>query len=137
MTKLFVLFCLAQDGESADMNCLVFWAHFQNGKILTKRQVYNKGISPILGIFSQYGILILLKCAVDSEWNGVISSVVSCSIVEIFLHESHQRVFLQSTFNGLKLLQNISTTVHAMTKLLLLLCLAQDGESTDMNGLVF
>ena len=43
-TKLFVPFCSAQDGESADMNCLVFWAHCKNGKILMKRQVYNKGI---------------------------------------------------------------------------------------------
>ena len=30
-TELFVLFFLTQDGESADMNCLVFWAHCENG----------------------------------------------------------------------------------------------------------
>ena len=40
MTKSFVSLCSAQDGESADMNCLVFWTHCKNGKILTKRQVY-------------------------------------------------------------------------------------------------
>ena len=51
MTKSFVPFCSAQDGESTDMNCLVFWAYCENGKFLTKRQVYNKGILPILGNF--------------------------------------------------------------------------------------
>ena len=44
MTKSFVLFCSAQDDESTDMNCLVFWVHCKNGKILMKCQVYNKGI---------------------------------------------------------------------------------------------
>ena len=39
MTKLFVLFCLAKDGESADINCLVFSAYCKNGKILIKCQV--------------------------------------------------------------------------------------------------
>ena len=52
MTKLSVPFCSAQDGESIDINCFVFWAHYKNGKILAKRQVYNKGILPILGNFS-------------------------------------------------------------------------------------
>ena len=52
MRQLFIPFCSVQDGEFADMNCLVFWAHCENGKILTKCQVYNKGISPILDIFS-------------------------------------------------------------------------------------
>ena len=32
--------CSAQDGESDDMNCLAFWAHCKNGKILMKHQVY-------------------------------------------------------------------------------------------------
>ena len=44
MTKLFVSLCSAQDGESTDINCLLFWAHFKNGKIKIKRQVYNKEI---------------------------------------------------------------------------------------------
>ena len=52
ITKSFVPFCSAQDGESTDMNCLVFWAHCKNGKILTKCQVYNKEIYTSLGIFS-------------------------------------------------------------------------------------
>ena len=39
MRQLFIPFCSAQDGESADMNCFVFWAHCENGKILTKCQV--------------------------------------------------------------------------------------------------
>ena len=46
--KPSVPFCLAQGGESTDMNCLVFWAHCENGKIWMKHQVYNKGILPIL-----------------------------------------------------------------------------------------
>ena len=57
-TKLFVPFCSAPDGESDDMICLVFWVYCKNGKIWTKRQVYNKGISPISGIISKYEILI-------------------------------------------------------------------------------
>ena len=32
---------------------------------------------------------------------------------------------------------NISTTIHAMTKSFVPFCSAQDGESTDMNHLVF
>ena len=51
MMILFVPFCSVQDGESTDINCLVFWAYCENGKILMKHQVYNKRISPILGIF--------------------------------------------------------------------------------------
>ena len=39
MTKSFVLFCSVKDGESTDINCLVFWAHGKNGKICTKCQV--------------------------------------------------------------------------------------------------
>ena len=41
-----------------------------------KRQVYNKGILPILVIFSGYEMLISLECAVDSEQNGVIYFIV-------------------------------------------------------------
>ena len=93
MTKSFVPFCSAQDGESTDMNCLVFWAHCKNGKILMKYQVYNKGIFANFGCFLQYKMLISLECTVDSEWNGIINSVVSCLIVKLFLHENHQRVF--------------------------------------------
>ena len=49
------------------MNYLVLCAYCENGKNLMKRQVYNKGISPILGNFSQFEMLISLECAVDSE----------------------------------------------------------------------
>ena len=51
MTKLFVPFCLAQDGESTDMNCLVVWEYCENSKILMKCQVYNKGIFFNFGYF--------------------------------------------------------------------------------------
>ena len=51
MVKWFVSFCLAQDGESTDMNCLVFYELCENDKFLTKRQVYNKGIFVDFGYF--------------------------------------------------------------------------------------
>ena len=44
-------------------------------------------------------MLIALECAFDCEQNSVINSVVSCSIVEIFIHEFHKN----SGFNGLSL----------------------------------
>ena len=77
--------------------------------------------------------MISLECAVDSEWNGVSNSVVSSSVVELFILKGHKN----SATNGLKSLTNISTTVHAMKKLFVPFCSAQDGESTDINGLVF
>ena len=64
-----------------------------------KHQVYKKGILSFLGIFSQYEILISLECAIDCEQNCVINSVVSCSIVEIFIDEFYKN----SSFNGLSL----------------------------------
>ena len=44
MTKSFVSFYSAQDGESTDTSCLVFCANCENDKFLMKCQVYNKGI---------------------------------------------------------------------------------------------
>ena len=58
----FVPFCSAQDGVSPDMNCLVFWAHCENGIILMKHQVYN-----------------------DFEWNDIINFIVSHLVVEFFI----------------------------------------------------
>ena len=49
--KKIVPFCLVQDGESTDMNCSVFWEYCENGKILMKCQVYNKGIFFNFGYF--------------------------------------------------------------------------------------
>ena len=97
MTKLFVPFCSAQDDESTDMNCLVFWAHCKNGKILTKHQVYiyNKGILPILGIFPWYKIIVPLECAADSEWNGAMNLVASCSVVELSVHKNCKKISLE------------------------------------------
>ena len=43
----------------------------------------------------------------------------------------------KSAFNGLSLHNNISATVHAMTKWFVLFCSAQDGEFADINCLVF
>ena len=57
MTKSFVPFCSAQDGESTDMNCLVFLEHCKTGKILMKRQVYYKGIFTDL----QYFFIIIMR----------------------------------------------------------------------------
>ena len=66
-TKLFVPFYSAQDGKSTDMNYLMFRTHCENGQLLTKHQVYNKWILPILGKYEQYEILISPESAVDSE----------------------------------------------------------------------
>ena len=95
MTKLFVPFCSAQNNESTDMNCLVFWVHCKNGKIWTNHQVYNKGISPILGSFSKYEILISLESTVDSQMNDVVNSVVSCLIAEFLIHREITRSSFQ------------------------------------------
>ena len=97
MTTLFVPFCSAQDGESTDMNCMVFWELCKNGKILMKRQVYNKGIWLIFGILSWCEILISLECAVDCEWNDVNNFIVLCSVVEFFINKNHKN----PAFNGL------------------------------------
>ena len=88
MTKFSLPFCSAQDGESTDMNCLVFWPLCKNGKIWTKHQVYNKGILPILGTFSLCEILISSESTFHSEWNGVINFVTSCSVVELLAHKN-------------------------------------------------
>ena len=40
-------------------------------------------------------------------------------------------------FNNLKLNKNISTTVHATTKSFVPFCSVQNGESNDINCLVF
>ena len=45
--------------------------------------------SSILVTFKQYEILLSLECAVDSEWNDVITFVVSCS-VELFTWRNHK-----------------------------------------------
>ena len=93
MTKSFVQFCSAQDGESTGVNCLVFWAHCEIEKIVMKCQVYNKGIFTILKYFSSYEIL---ECTVDSEWNGVI---LLCHIQ--LLSYSFIQVTKTPAFNGL------------------------------------
>ena len=63
-TKSFVPFCSAQDGESTDMNCLVFYAHCENGKFLLKHQVYNKGIFTNFGYFFKiWNIDIIRMCS--------------------------------------------------------------------------
>ena len=57
--------------------------------------LYNKGIFTNFGyFFSWHEILISLECAVDSEQNGVIDSVVSCSVVELFITEATKIMIL-------------------------------------------
>ena len=69
MTKTGVPCCPAHNSESTDVNCLVFGAHFKNGKILMK--IFNENIKSIIRgfwvIFKQHGILILLECMADYE----------------------------------------------------------------------
>ena len=88
MTKSFVPFCSAQDGEFADINCLVFWAHWKNGEFWIKHQVYNKGI---FTNFRYFLTIWNIECAVDSELNGAINFVVSCSVVEI-IHSKKSKI---------------------------------------------
>ena len=40
-----------------------------------------------------------LECTVDSERNGIFNFIVSCSVVELFIHRSHKN----PAFNGLAL----------------------------------
>ena len=65
----------------------------QNTKSIIRR------FHQFLGHFCQYGILISLECAVDSEWDGVIGLVVSCSVAELFIHTNHKK---NPGFSGLK-----------------------------------
>ena len=129
-TRLFVPFCSAQDGESTDMNYLYSECITEMAKFCTNCQVYNKGI---LSFFHKNELLISLECEVDSEWNDVINFVVASSVAELLI----QRNPKNPAFNLLTPHDNISTTVHATTKSFAPFCSAQDGESTDMNCLVF
>ena len=111
MTKLFVLFCSAQDGESVDMTSLVFWAHCKKHKISTniKSIIWNKGIITNFGYFSWYKKLISLKCVhvVDTEWNKEITLIVLYSVVEIFICRNHKNL----AFDGLDVIPHKQTTV--------------------------
>ena len=80
--------------------------------------------------------MVSLECAVDSEWNGEINFVVTCSVVELFAHKVHQKISLPMAQELSKILC-ILTTVHATTKSFVPFCLPQYVESTDMNCLVF
>ena len=31
-----------------------------------------------------------IECTVDSEWTDVINFIVSCSVVELFIHKTHK-----------------------------------------------
>ena len=50
-TKSFVPFCSAQDGKSADINCLVIQAHCQTEKFYQNTKSIIRGFSLILNIF--------------------------------------------------------------------------------------
>ena len=75
----------------------------------------------------------------------ILYTVVAVTECVQFIVSASSFVWLQSfsfmeftkAFSSLALHRNISTTVHAMTKSLVPFCSAQDGESTDMNSLVF
>ena len=58
------------------LNTLRKWQNFDETPSL-----YNKEILPILASFSGYEILLLLECTVDSEWNDIVTFIVSCSVV--------------------------------------------------------
>ena len=76
--------------------------------------------------------LLVLKSILNtfSEVFDVLSSTWSLEVlVQIQSHDGRTQV--------LCLYKNILSTVHAMTKLFVPFCSAQDGESTDINCLVF
>ena len=77
-------------------------------KFWLKRQVYNKGILPILDIFSQYETMISLECAVDAELNDVIAFVVSCSVSELIIHRNHKNQAFNDPNPQLNLLSTFS-----------------------------
>ena len=79
--------------ESADTNCLVFWAHWEIGKILMKRQVYNNEFFTNFGYFSELKTLIPLEREVDCEWNDINSFSVPCFFVELFIRKNHNSAF--------------------------------------------
>ena len=60
--------------------------------------------------------------------NDVTNFVISCSIVELFIHRESQNPGLPTTLHT-----PISTTVHTTANSFVPFCSAQDGESTDMN----
>ena len=82
-----------------------------------------RGFSPISSILSQFETLRSLECAVDSEWNSEINFVVTCSVVELFVHEVHQNQ--PSMAQELSKILCILTTVHATTKSFVPFCLPQ------------
>ena len=72
--KSFVPFCSAQNDESADMNCLVFWVLFKRAKIWLN-------VMSIIRGFSNFGYSEVLECAVDSEWNDVVGNIKICLVI--------------------------------------------------------
>ena len=57
MAKLFVPFCSTQNGESTDMNCLVFWTHCKNS------QIWMKLVEDYLLFFIDSNIDIVKMCS--------------------------------------------------------------------------
>ena len=96
MTKLFIKFCSAQDGESTDMNCFVFWAHCKNGKILSKRQVYNKGIFTNFGyFFIIWNNDIIKLCSwFRVKWCNLFCCIMfECQVIHTYNHKPFDKGF--------------------------------------------
>ena len=76
-------------------NCLVLWAHCENGKILMKSQ--DKGIFIHFGcLFFIWNTDITRMCSwFWAKWCNYFN--VSCSVVELFKHRNHKNL----AFNGL------------------------------------
>ena len=51
-------------------------------------------------------IMILLECAVDSEWNDVINYIVSCLVFELFIRRNHKNPVFNDQTSHKKYLNN-------------------------------
>ena len=90
-----------------------------------------RGFSPILGIFSQYEILISLECAVDSEWDGVINFVVACSVAELLFVE----ITKNPVFDGPP--PQLNFQLFPFIKCACVVVLASDWKSAEAPLIVF
>ena len=96
----FALFYSVQEGESADVNCSVFWAHCEMAKFWWNAKSVIRG-------FCQFCILMSLECAFDYEWNDAIVSLYHVWLLKwLFICRNHK----YPAFSGLTLTQDNSVT---------------------------
>ena len=96
ITKSVVPFCSAQDGESIDVNCLVFWTFCKNGENQPKFPVYySKGVFINFGKFSltwEIDITGMYIQSVNSEWNDILILLCRVLLWSYILCRNHNSV---------------------------------------------